>query len=234
MSMLLLQKLRKTKKDLIQLRTVIDLREQNKNTKKLLSPLLDIESVLRRVTFKKYKSLIDGKDTYEQIRIIPEHVNRSIFNTPDRTMVSKVMQLGDCNSGATYQALMNHIFQPYLGDWMDIYLDDLVIYSDTIEDHMRHLRTVIDILRKEKFYLSEHKMQLFQKELKILGHIVNNQGIRMDPHKVESIKQWKVPTNKDLLQGFLGSVSYLVLNILQLHITTSILSKIVRDTVFFK
>ena len=91
MLMLLLQKPRKTKEDLIQLRTVIDLREQNKNTKKLLSPLLDIESVLRRVASKKYKSLINGKDTYEQIRIIPEHVNRLIFNTLDRTIVSKVM-----------------------------------------------------------------------------------------------------------------------------------------------
>ena len=139
-----------------------------------MSPLLDIESVLKRVTFKKYKSLINDKDTYEQIRIILEHINRSIFNTPDKTMVSKVMQLGDCNSRATYQVLMNHIFQPYLSDWMDIYLDDLVIYSDTIEDHIRHLRTVIDILCKEKFYLSKHKIQLFQKELKILGHIVNN------------------------------------------------------------
>ena len=129
---------------------------------------------------------------------------------------------------------MNYIFQPYLGDWMDIYLDNLVIYSDTIEDHIRHLKTVIDILCKEKFYLSKHKMQLFQKELKILGHIVNNQGIRMDSHKVESIKQWKVPTNKDLLQGFLGSVDYLAPNILQLHITTSILSKIAGDTAFFR
>ena len=96
---------------------------------------------------------------------------------------------------------------------MDIYLDNLVIYSDTIEDYMRHLRTVIDILYKEKFYFSEHKMQLFQKELKILEHIVDNQGIRMDPHKVESIRQWKVLTNKDLLQGFLVFVSYLTLNI---------------------
>ena len=102
MPMLLLQKPCKTKEDSIQLRTVIDLREQNKNTKKLLSSLLNIESVLRRVTSKKYKSLIDGKDAYEQIRIIPEHVNRLIFNTLDETIVSKVMQLSNCNSRATY------------------------------------------------------------------------------------------------------------------------------------
>ena len=102
MPILLLQKPCKTKKDSIQLRTVINLREQNKNTKKLLSPLLDIESVLRRVTSKKYKSLIDDKDTYEQIRIIPEHVNKLIFNTLNRTIVSKVIQLSDCNNRATY------------------------------------------------------------------------------------------------------------------------------------
>ena len=73
---------------------------------------------------------------------------------------------------------------------------------------------------------------MFQKELKILEHIVNNQDIRIDSHKVKSIKQWKVPTNKDLLQGFLGSVSYLALNIPQLHIATGILSKIAGDTAF--
>ena len=100
--MLLLQKPCKTKEDPIQLRTVIDLREQNKNTKKLLSLLLDIKFVLRRVASKKYKSLINSKDTYEQIRIIPEHVNRLIFNTLDRTIVSEVIQLSDCNSRATY------------------------------------------------------------------------------------------------------------------------------------
>ena len=64
-----------------------------------------------------------------------------------------------------------------------------MIYSDTIEDYIRHLKTVINILCKEKFYLNKHKIQLFQKELKILGHIVNNQDIRMDSHKVESIQQ---------------------------------------------
>ena len=100
--MLLLQKPRKTKEDSIWLRTVIDLREYNKNTKKLLSLLLNIKSVLRRVASKKYKSLINSKDVYKQIRIIPEHVNRLIFNTLDGTIVSEVMQLSDCNSRATY------------------------------------------------------------------------------------------------------------------------------------
>lgn len=234
MPMLLLQKPHKNREDPIRLRTVIDLRERNANTKKLSSPLPDIESVLRRVASKKFRSLIDGKDAYEQIRIVPEHVPRTIFNTPDGTMVSEVMQLGDCNSGATYQVLMNHIFQPYLGDWMDIYLDDLVIYSDSVEDHIRHLKTVIDILRREQFYLSEHKMQLFQSELKILGHIVDDNGIRMDPHKVDSIRNWKVPNSKDSLRRFLGAVGYLASNIPQLRIPMAVLTKISGETAHFR
>ena len=86
--MLLLQKPWKSKEDPIRLRTIIDLQERNRNTKKLLSPLPDIKSVLQRVTSKKYKLLIDSKDAYEQIRIVLEYINRSIFNTPNSTIVN--------------------------------------------------------------------------------------------------------------------------------------------------
>lgn len=234
MPMMFLQKPRKSADDPLRLRTVIDLRERNANTKKLSSPLPDIEAVLRRVAAKPYRSLIDGKDAYEQIRIVPEHVSRSIFNTPDGTMVSQVMQLGDCNGGATYQSLMNHLFQAYIGVWMDIYLDDLVIYSDSVDDHVRHLKIVIDILRKEQFYLSEHKMQLFQKELKILGHIIDNEGIRMDPAKVDAIEKWKVPSNRELIRGFLGAVGYLAPNVPKIRIPMQILTDVTRTDRPFK
>ena len=89
------------------LRTVFDKREQNQNTYKLASPLPDIEEILREVSKHKYRSLIDGKDAYEQIRVIPEHVPWTLFTTPDGTMESLVMQQGDSNAGATYQTLMH-------------------------------------------------------------------------------------------------------------------------------
>ncbi|KAG8908260.1 hypothetical protein FRB99_008325, partial [Tulasnella sp. 403] len=150
------------------IRTVVDKRAINANTKKLASPLPDIESILRNVASHKFRSILDGKDAYEQIRVVPEHVHRTLFTTPDGTMESLVMQLGDCNGGATYQALMNHIFAPYIGVFMDVYLDDIVIYSDTVEEHIQHIRTVLDVLREQKLYLSADKMRFFAKELNLL------------------------------------------------------------------
>lgn len=153
------------------IRTVVDKQEQNANTVKMSSPLLDMETMLRNATKHKYRSLIDGKDAYEQIRIVPEHVHRTLFNTPDGTMESLVLQQGDRNGGATYQALMNHIFSPYIGAFMDIYLDDGLIYSDRVEAHIRHIRTILDLLRKEQFYLSWDKMKFFARELVLLEHV---------------------------------------------------------------
>lgn len=191
------------------LRTVFDKREQNQNTYKLASPLPDIEEILREVSKHPFRSLIDGKDAYEQIRVIPDHVPRTLFTTPDGTMESLVMQQGDSNAGATYQTLMNHIFASYIGGFMFVYLDDIIIFSDTIEDHMTHVKIVFDILRKERLFLSPSKMQFFASELKILGHVIDDGGIQMDPHKVDKVLNWKTPTNKDLLRSFIGAVGFL-------------------------
>ena len=102
----------------------------------------------------KYQSLLDLKNAYEQIRIIPEHVGCSAVMTPDGNMVSLVIQMGDCNAPATYQALMNHIFSSYIGHFLDVYLNDIIVYSDTFKDHMSHVRIVVDILQRERLYLS--------------------------------------------------------------------------------
>jgi len=191
------------------IRTVFDKREQNANTYKLASPLPDIEEILREVSKHKFRSLIDGKDAYEQIRIIPEHVNRTLFTTPDGTMESLVMQQGDCNAGATYQTLMNHIFASYIGVFMYVYLDDIIIFSDSVKEHIEHVRTIFNILRRERLFLGPNKMQFLAEELKILGHVIDEKGIRMDPHKVDKVVNWKTPTNKDLLRSFIGAVGFL-------------------------
>ena len=100
---------------------------------------------------------------------MPEHVERSVVTTPDGNMVSLVLQMGDCNAPATYQSLMNHIFSPYLGRFLDVYLDDIIIYSDTLQDHVQHCRLAMNVLKKEKLYLSKPKIRFLPDELTLLG-----------------------------------------------------------------
>ena len=194
---------------ILRIRTVLDKRDLNANTRKLAAPLPDMDTILRNVARHRFRSCLDGKDAYEQIRVIKEHVPRTMFSTPDGTMESLTMQLGDCNGPATYQSLMNHLFAQYIGVFMDVYLDDIVIYSDTVEDHLKHIRIVFAVLRREKLYLSADKMKFFARSMMLLGHVIDDKGIQMDPHKVNTIANWKTPTNKDLLASFIGAVGFL-------------------------
>lgn len=176
---------------------------------KLASPLPDIEGMCRRAAGHPLRSVFNQKGAFEQIQTVEEHVDCSAVTTPDGNIVSLVIQIGDCNGPATYQALINHVFSPYIGLWMDVYLDDIVVYLDTVEEHITHCKTVLDILRRKKLYLSAKKLQIMQPEISLLGQVIDNDGIRMDPLKVDSVAKWKTPTNRDLLRGFLGSVGYL-------------------------
>ncbi|KAJ3499954.1 hypothetical protein NMY22_g19429 [Coprinellus aureogranulatus] len=216
------------------LRTVCDLRERNANTRKLTCPLPDMESILRRVAKAKYRSIVDGKDAYEQIRIEPEDVKYSAMATPDGPMLSRVMQQGDCNAVATFQTIMTSLFSPWLGKWVDVYLDDIVIYSSTLEEHIQHCKQVIDILKREKFFLNRDKLQLCCKEMRILGRVVDDQGIRMDPEKVDALVRWKTPTNRELLRGFLGAASYLADDIAKVRVPMGILFNLTSDKVPFR
>lgn len=153
--------------------------------KKMSAPLPEMDGILRNVCRHKHWSLVDGKDAYEQIRVATEDVHKTLFNTPDGTMESLVMQQGDCNASATYQSLMNHLFSSYIGTWMDVYLDDIVIYSDTKEEHLEHVKIALGILKAEKLYLSAKKWKFFATELKLLGHTITERGIQMDLRKVD-------------------------------------------------
>ncbi|KAG9227810.1 hypothetical protein CCMSSC00406_0000544 [Pleurotus cornucopiae] len=216
------------------LRTVFDLREWNLNSCRMSTPMPEIEGCLRRVAQRPWFSTLDISAAFEQIRVIPEHVHRTVMMTPNGNMESLVMQQGDCNAPATCQALMNHLFSAFIGRFMDVYLDDIMIYSNTLEEHIEHCKLVIDILRREKLYLSESKLHFLADELKILGRIVDKDGVRMDPHKVDKILNWKVPTNRDLLRGFLGAVGYLADDTACIRIPMGILAALTGDCVAFR
>ena len=215
------------------LRTVFAKQRLNQNTTKLSSPLPDIQTILETVAPYTHKSLIDGRDAYEQIRVEKDDVWKTLFNTPDGTMVSEVMQQGDCNAGATYQTLMNSLFASYIGKFMFVYLDDIIIFSNSVGEHIEHIRIVLDVLRRDKLYLTSiEKLQFFARPLKVLGHVIDERGILMDPHKVDRIENWKTPTNADQVAAFTGMVQYLARDCHGVAIPLAVLSKLQGNKVW--
>jgi len=196
-------------------------------------PLPEINGILRHAVACRWWSLIDMLKAFKQIRIIPEHVTCSTVTTPDENIISNVMQIGDCNASATWQALMTHIFSPYIGKFMDVYLDDIVVYSDSLEEHIGHVKLIIDILRHEQLYLSEGKLHFLVPELMILGCVIDREGICMDPDKVDVLVKWKVPTNRELLHRFLGVAGFLADNINQIRVPMGVLHELTSDSVPF-
>ena len=133
-------------------------------------------------------SKIDLVDAYFQIRVKPEDEKHTAFKTPDGQMYnSRVMQQGDCNSPSTFMRIINHILQAFLGIFIFVYLDDIFIYSDTLEDHIDHIKQVCLKLWEHRLYASAKKSQFFADKLEILGHYIDNQGIHADPLKIEKI-----------------------------------------------
>ncbi|CAI5998799.1 unnamed protein product [Closterium sp. NIES-65] len=103
---------------------------------------------------------------------------------------------------------MNHILQPLLDECVVVYLDDILIYSKNMKEHVEHLRKVFEILRKNKFYVKLSKSDFALKKVQFLRHMVSAEGVHVDPRKIEAVKKWKVPENVKELQQFLGFTNY--------------------------
>jgi IS5 family transposase len=124
------------------LQTVIDARQRNDNTIKDVTPLPDQDAIREDVARAKYRSKINLADTYKQVRVEPNDMQKTVFSTIMGTYISNVVQQGDCNAPATFQRLMTAIFRDVIGRSHHAFIDDIFIYSDSLEDHERHLRIV--------------------------------------------------------------------------------------------
>jgi hypothetical protein len=129
-------------------RTVVDVRKRNDNTYKDVTPFPNQDQIRMDVAQSKYQTKIDMSDTYKQIRIETDDVWKTTFASPFSTFVSHVMQQADCNAPATFQHLITWIFRDHLRLFMQVYLDDIFIFLDTIKEHEEHLQIVFSILRK--------------------------------------------------------------------------------------
>jgi len=174
-----------------------------------VTPLPDQDLIREDVAHARYRSKIDLANAYEQVRVRPEDVPKTAFATISRTYVSNIVQQGDCNAPATFQRHMTAVFREGIGHFMHIYLDDIFVYSDTIEEHKQHLQLVFDQLWKNLLYLKWDKCNLYAKSMDCLGHIVDDKGTHPDVSKLDRMQEWCQPCNYNDIQQFVGLVNYI-------------------------
>jgi hypothetical protein len=189
-------------------RLVIDYRSINKLTIKNRYPLPRIDDLLDRLHGASYFTSIDLQSGYHQIRVSPEDIPKTAFRTRYGLYEFTVLPFGLTNAPATFQRLMNDLFREHLDDFVLVYLDDILIYSSTPEDHLRHVETVLAILRANRLHAKLSKCDFGKSQLSFLGHVVGKQGISVDPAKVDAVSKWPTPTNPSELRSFLGLANF--------------------------
>ena len=190
------------------LRLCIDYRGLNKITIKNRYPLPRVDEMLDRLHGATVFSKIDLVSGYFQVRISEEDIPKTAFRTRYGHYEFTVMPFGLCNAPATFQRMMNDILREHLDTFVIVYLDDILIYSKSKEEHAQHLKTVLSLLRQHKLYAKASKCEFGMPETEFLGHIVSQAGIATDPKKIKAVAEWPKPQNVTELRSFIGLANY--------------------------
>ena len=186
----------------------IDYRALNKITVKNRYPLPRIEELLDRLHGARYFSKIDLHSGYHQIRVREADIAKTAFVTRYGSFEYLVMPFGLCNAPATFQRIMNTILRDGLDKFVLVFLDDILIFSRTKEEHEQHIRTILERLRTEKFFGRLKKCDFFKTEVEYLGFDVGAYGIKPSLSKVQAMADWPVPTSVKDVRSFLGLASF--------------------------
>eukprot|EP00253_Pinus_taeda_P014588 PITA_14588 len=190
------------------LRMCIDYRQLNKLTIKNKYPLPRIDELFDQVKGATIFSKINLRSGYHQIRIKDEDIAKTAFRTRYGHYEFVVLPFGLTNAPATFMCLMNNLFHPYLDQFVLIFIDDILIYSRTIEEHYEHLRIVLQTLREHQLYAKFSKCDFFKEEIQYLGHVITKEGIAVDPEKIKAIMDWPVPKDVADVRSFMGLAGY--------------------------
>jgi hypothetical protein len=190
------------------MRLCIDYRELNKVTIKNKYPLPRIDDLFDQLQGSQVFSKIDLRSGYHQLKIREEDVQKSAFRTRYGHYEFLVMSFGLTNAPAAFMDMMNRVFRELVDRCVVVFIDDILIYSKTREEHEEHLRMVLDILRKQQLYAKFKKCEFWLDNVTFLGHVVTKDGIGVDPSKVKAIVNWAPPSNAHEVRSFLGLAGY--------------------------
>ncbi|GJR10298.1 putative reverse transcriptase domain-containing protein [Tanacetum coccineum] len=178
-------------------RMCIDYRELNKLMVKNRYPLLRIDDLFDQLQGSSVYSKIDLRSGYHQLRVREEDISKTAFRTRYGHYEFQVMPFGLTNAPAVFMDLMNRVCKPYLDKFVIVFIDDILIYSKNKQEHEEHLKLILELLKKEELYAKFSKCDFWIPKVQFLGHVINSQGIHVDPAKIKSIKDWaslKSPT----------------------------------------
>ena len=191
-----------------EIRLCVDYRALNAKTNRPIFPIPSSEEIFDSIGGSKYFSTLDLSSGYHQVPVAEEDIPKTAFSTRHGQYEFVRMPFGLCGAPATFQRLMNLILRKE--NWINcvIYLDDILIFGKTIEEHNHRLEMVLSRIKQAGLKLAPTKCKFMETEIKYLGHIINEEGVKTDPDKISSIKEWKIPGCKKELQTFLGFCNY--------------------------
>ncbi|GJS74602.1 putative reverse transcriptase domain-containing protein [Tanacetum coccineum] len=189
-------------------RMCIDYRELNKLTVKNRYPLPRIDDLFDQLQGSSVYSKIDLRSGYHQLRVREQDIPKTAFRTRYGHYEFQVMPFGLTNAPAVFMDLMNRVCKPYLDKFVIVFIDDILIYSKDKKEHEEHLKAILELLKKEELYAKFSKCEFWIPKVQFLGHVIDSQGIHVDPAKIESIKDWASPKTPTEIRQFLGLAGY--------------------------
>ncbi|GJT14159.1 reverse transcriptase domain-containing protein [Tanacetum coccineum] len=186
----------------------INYRELNKLTVKNHYPLPRIGDLFDQLQGSSVYSKIYMRSGYHQLRVREEDIPKMEFRTRYGHYKFQVMPFGLTNASAVFMDLMNQVCKPFLDKFMIVSIDDILIYSKNKKEHEEHLKAILELLKKEELYAKFSKCEFWIHKVQFLGHVIDSQGIHVDPTKIESIKDWASPKTPTEICQFLGLAGY--------------------------
>ncbi|GJS42874.1 putative reverse transcriptase domain-containing protein [Tanacetum coccineum] len=185
-------------------RMCIDYHELNKLTVKNRYPLPRIDDLFDQLQGLSLYSKIDLRLGYHQLRVREEDIPITAFRMRYGHYEFHVMPFGLTNAPAVFIDLMNRVCKPYLDKSVIVFIDDILSYSKSKEEHSEHLKIILDLLKKEKLYAKFSKCDFWLESVQFLGHVINSEGVHVDPVKIKAIKNWLAPTSQTKVRQFMG------------------------------
>ncbi|GJU58534.1 putative reverse transcriptase domain-containing protein [Tanacetum coccineum] len=184
-------------------RMCIDYRKLNKLTVKNRYPLPRIDDLFDQLQGSRVYSKIDLRSGYHQLRIRQEYIPKTTFRTCYGHYEFQVMLFGLTNAPAVFMDLMNRVCKPYLDRFVIVFIDDILIYSKSRKEHEGHLKLILKLLKEEELYAKFSKCEFWLSKVQFLSHVIDSEGIHVDPTKIKSIKDWASPKTPIEIRQFL-------------------------------